>query len=237
MEPMSISEFARRSCLSPKALHLYDEMGLQPPDRIDVATGYRCYAPEHIDPARPRAALRQLGIPLAQIKVVLDLEPGTAADRIAEYWAAVETEHAARRDLAGSVVKRLHGRRSVMHEVGTRENPSCSLLCLKRNIDGWAGAWRFGKEFVELLKERPLPPMEGRAGAVFCIYWGEVSDDSDGPVELCRPVPDEEAEVLAALVPRTILAHRASTQRGVRQRWPIRPDECCAAAAPLGVSK
>jgi hypothetical protein len=85
-------------------------------------------------------------------------------------------------------------------------------LCLKRNVEGWAGAWAFGKEFVGILKERSLPPMEGRAGAFFCIYWGEVSDDSDGPLEWCRPVPDEEAEVLATQFPefslRTEPAHR-----------------------------
>jgi hypothetical protein len=54
--------------------------------------------------------------------------------------------------------------------------------------------------------------MEGRAGATFCIYWGEVSDDSDGPLEWCRPVPDERAEVLATQFPelslRTEPAHR-----------------------------
>jgi hypothetical protein len=47
--------------------------------------------------------------------------------------------------------------------------------------------------------------MEGRAGATFCIYWGEVSDDSDGPLEWCRPVPDEEAEVLATQFPELTL--------------------------------
>jgi hypothetical protein len=47
--------------------------------------------------------------------------------------------------------------------------------------------------------------MEGRAGAVFCIYWGEVSDDSDGPLEWCRPVPTDEAEQLAAEVPKLVL--------------------------------
>lgn len=40
------------------------------------------------------AALRQLGMPLGEIKVVLDLEPEMAADRVADYWSGVETEHA-----------------------------------------------------------------------------------------------------------------------------------------------
>jgi len=32
------------------------------------------------------------------------------------------------------------------------------------------------------------PGVEGIAGCPFVVYYGEVSDDSDGPVELCRPV-------------------------------------------------
>jgi hypothetical protein len=53
--------------------------------------------------------------------------------------------------------------------------------------------------------------MEGAAGAAFCIYHGEVSEDSDGPIEWCRPVPEGEADELAAGFPefslRTEPAH------------------------------
>jgi hypothetical protein len=52
-----------------------------------------------------------------------------------------------------------------------------------------------------ILRAHPLPVVEGRPGATFCIYWGEVSEDSDGPLEWCRPVPPEQAEALAASVP------------------------------------
>lgn len=44
------------------------------------------------------------------------------------------------------------------------------------------------------------------------IYWGQVSADSDGPVEWCKPVPAAEAEGLAAQFPELTLrvepAHR-----------------------------
>jgi hypothetical protein len=30
--------------------------------------------------------------------------------------------------------------------------------------------------------------MTGIAGCPFLVFYGEVSDDSDGPMELCRPV-------------------------------------------------
>ena len=82
---------------------------------------------------------------------------------------------------------------------------------LKRNVDE-QGAWALGREFIALLRERPLPKMEGRAGAMFTIYWGEVSADSDGPVEMCKPVPEEKAKALASHYPelslRTEPAHR-----------------------------
>jgi hypothetical protein len=47
---------------------------------------------------------------------------------------------------------------------------------------------------------------------MFSIYWGEVSADSDGPVEWCKPVPESEAKALATHYPelslRTEPAHR-----------------------------
>ena len=98
-----------------------------------------------------------------------------------------------------------------MYEVATREMPRRSLLCLKRNVDE-SGLWAFGKEFIGIVRDQRLPRLEGREGAVFCIYWGQVSADSDGPVEWCKPVPEAEAEALAAQFPELTLrveaAHR-----------------------------
>ena len=42
--------------------------------------------------------------------------------------------------------------------------------------------------------------MEGIAGCPFLVFYGEVSDDSDGPMELCRPVdPGSAADLAAAM--------------------------------------
>jgi hypothetical protein len=92
-----------------------------------------------------------------------------------------------------------------MNEVATREIPERSLLCVKRNVTGEKAAWAFGKEFIALLRHYKLPSIEGRAGAFFQIFWGEVSEDSDGPIEWCRPVPNDEAEALAARCPELTL--------------------------------
>jgi DNA-binding transcriptional MerR regulator len=202
---MSIGEFARRSRLSAKALRLYDGLGLLPPARVDEDSGYRFYEPGQLKQARLIVALRQLQVPLAEIKAILPLEPVQAADRVREFWAATDAAHTARSALAAYLIDELSGKRSVMYEVSTRSIPERRLLCVKRNVTGEKAAWAFGKEFIGLLRQYKLPQIEGRAGAFFCIYWGEVSDDSDGPMEWCHPVPAEEAEALAARCPELIL--------------------------------
>jgi hypothetical protein len=117
-----------------------------------------------------------------------------------------------------------------MNEVSTRDIPERTVLCLKRNVD-WPGAWAFGKEFIAIIRERPLPKMPGRQGAMFCIYWGLVNDDSDGPIEWCWPVPASEAAALAPHYPeltlRTEPAHQeafvtiAAAGEGAGASWQL----------------
>ncbi|MEY2244284.1 MerR family transcriptional regulator [Streptomyces sp. BF23-18] len=104
---LTIGAFAKASRLSPKALRLYDELELLRPARVDPETGYRYYAAEQLHRARLVAWLRRLGMPLARIRRVCALEPGPAAREITAYWAEVEAETAARRDLAAFLVNHL----------------------------------------------------------------------------------------------------------------------------------
>ncbi|MFF1376420.1 MerR family transcriptional regulator [Streptomyces sp. NPDC058308] len=122
---LTIGAFAKASRLSPKALRLYDELGLLPPARVDPVTGYRFYAPDQLEQARLVAWLRRLGMPLARIRHVcaLDAETGAGADvatgagadvptgaaarEVRAYWAQVEADLAARRNLAAFLVDHL----------------------------------------------------------------------------------------------------------------------------------
>jgi DNA-binding transcriptional MerR regulator len=204
VKEISIGEFARRSRLSLKALRLYDERGVLVPARVDQASGYRYYDPAQLEEARLVVMLRQLQLPLAAVKELLARDPADAAERIAEHWRDAEAAHDARRGLADHLVSRLSGKKSVMYEVATREIPERSLLCLKRNVEEQE-MWAFGKEFVGILRERPLPKIEGREGAMLCIWWGLVNADGDGPIEWCVPVPAGQAESLAPHYPELTL--------------------------------
>ncbi len=104
---LTIGTFAKASRLSPKALRLYDELGLLTPARVDPVTGYRLYAPEQLEQARLVAWLRRLGMPLARIQHVCTLEAGPAAREVRAFWAQVEAATAARRDLASFLIGHL----------------------------------------------------------------------------------------------------------------------------------
>ncbi|GLY90177.1 MerR family transcriptional regulator [Actinoallomurus iriomotensis] len=110
MGSLTIGAFARAARLSPKALRLYDELGLLRPARVDPVSGYRFYEPAQLERARLVAWLRRLGMPLARIRIVCELAPADAAREVAAYWARVEADTAARRDLAAFLIDQLQGR-------------------------------------------------------------------------------------------------------------------------------
>ena len=99
-----------------------------------------------------------------------------------------------------------------MYEVKVRDIPARSLLCLLRHASTHQEVWDLGKEVIGMLKAQPPPRVDGVAGAAFLIYYGEVNQDSDGPVEFCWPVPQDLAGQLAASFPgltlRTEPAHQ-----------------------------
>jgi protein phosphatase len=109
VELLTIGAFARASGLSPKALRLYDELGLLRPAVVDQRTGYRRYRPDQLDRALLVAWLRRLGMPLARIRHVAGLPRTQAADAVAAYWRQVEADLDARRALAAFLVDHLDG--------------------------------------------------------------------------------------------------------------------------------
>jgi len=91
-----------------------------------------------------------------------------------------------------------------MYEVSVRDVPARSLLSMLRYVrqDEFPAVAR---GFAARFAAEPVPRLAGAGGASFVVYHGEVSEDSDGPVEWCRPVPDGQAVALAARFPELTL--------------------------------
>lgn len=120
MELLTIGTFARQARLSPKALRMYDDLGLLSPTAVDAESGYRYYHPAQLERASFVGQLRRTGMPLARIRGVVDLPPAEAAAAIKAYWAEVEADVAARGDLAAFLVEMLSGRGKIMSALALR---------------------------------------------------------------------------------------------------------------------
>jgi DNA-binding transcriptional MerR regulator len=211
MRLLSIGEFARQSRLSPKALRLYDELDILPPARTDPDNGYRWYDPSQLERARMVALLRQVGLPLEGVRQVLDADPKDAVALVRRHWERAQADHRARAGVVLYLLDRLEGRNPIMYQVATRQMPERTVLCLRRHVASEQEVWNLAKLFLSYFRDRPRPLLPGRQGAPFLVYHGEVSADSDGPVEFCRPIPAADASATAAEFPelelRTEPAH------------------------------
>ena len=97
---LSPSEAARRLGVSTKALRLYEQRGLVAPGRTPA--GWRAYGPEQIARAAEVAALRALGLSLAQVARALGGEPEALQAALAAHQATLEGRI---RELAGAAEK------------------------------------------------------------------------------------------------------------------------------------
>lgn len=200
LEPLTIGMFARLSRLSPKALRLYDELGLLPPARVDPDTGYRWYHPNQLAQARQVALLRRLDMPLARIRTILGQSAADQATALVAYWAEQERDIAAKRELVDFLVRQLTGKDPTMYQVHVRDLPARTLLCTTENLtaDQIPG---FATPLFAHFGGPTVAKPEGIAGAPFLRYHGELDEDSDAPVEFCCPVADAEIDAVAARYP------------------------------------
>ena len=69
-----IGAFARVAQVSVRTLHHYDDIGLLPPAQVDPQTGYRWYRADQLQRLNRILALRDLGLPLTEVRKVVDDE-------------------------------------------------------------------------------------------------------------------------------------------------------------------
>lgn len=245
---LSIGAFARKSRLSMRALRLYEQLGVLKPVRVDPHNGYRWYAEGQLAVARLIGMLRTLEMPLAQVaEVISALGPSIgevtrvlppsgasaqqvecdtpldsrAAELLGSYWAAIERRIASQRELAAHLQLRMSSqegsaRRIDMFDVKDRDVSEQLVLTEQRhvNIDDMP-SWLPG---AMLRVTQHAEAHGGPTGLMFVIYHGEVTHDSDGPVEVCIPVGGA-LESVAELATRREPAHREVYVRITKAQW------------------
>jgi DNA-binding transcriptional MerR regulator/effector-binding domain-containing protein len=88
---LTIGDFSRMTHLSVKALRHYHDMGVLEPAVIDPSTGYRSYATSQVPAAQVIRRLRDLNMPLDQIRAVLSApDVGTRNSEISAHLQRME---------------------------------------------------------------------------------------------------------------------------------------------------
>jgi DNA-binding transcriptional MerR regulator len=203
---MTIGEFSRRSRLSLKALRLYERLGLLRPAAVDQRNGYRRYHESQLYTARLIVMLRLLDMPLPEVAKVVSASGGGAAEIIDSYWASVESRFAAQRQVMDILRTGVAASEMPAPELPVRERDVAEQTVLTEQRHVYIGQLPWHKEAAARLTANATR-CGGVAGERFVIFHGMVTNDSDGPVEVCVPVshpPEDPAELAWRVEP----AHR-----------------------------
>ena len=212
MDLLSIGEFARLSRLSPKALRLYDELELLPPARVDPDSGYRFYELGQLDRpgwCRPcgRSASRWRRSRSSWTWSREVPPPTSPASGLRDRVGT--TRRAGSWQPASSTGSREGGRTCTTFDTRDPGTALALFSAARRRLPGGVGA----RKGVRRPARGAAAPHAGReSGRRLPDLPGEVSDDSDGPVEWCRPIPSAEADELVARFPELTLRSEPAHQ-------------------------
>ena len=183
-----IGDFSRMTHLSVKALRFYHDQGLLEPARIDPSSGYRFYDPGQVPVAQVIRRFRDLGMPLDQVKAVLqapDVE--TRTREIIAHLSTMETK-LAELQMSVSILRTLLEGPAARPEVEFRSIPATRALAVRGMVtaqQAWAwGADVFGEIYGRIEQARLTPA--GPGGALFPAGFFELQQ-----AELTAFVPVE----------------------------------------------
>lgn len=101
---LTIGDFSKMTHLSVKTLHHYHEVGLLEPTEVDPRTSYRYYSPEQVPTAQVIRRLRDLEMPVTEVKAVLAAPDASARNAlIALHLDRLETQLARTEEAVASL--------------------------------------------------------------------------------------------------------------------------------------
>lgn len=184
---LSIGRFAAASGLSRKALRLYAELGLLAPAHTDRWTGYRYYGPEQLSAARLIRLMREMEMPLGDIRRVLAAGPEEAARLIAAHEQALAGRLEQVRQVGRRLIQTIRPEeRKMTLNVETRDLAPQQVV----SIEGHVLVEELDSLIVRSLEQlTAFVTAQGGvvSGAPFGFYHGPVNHQDDGPVEVCLP--------------------------------------------------
>jgi DNA-binding transcriptional MerR regulator len=184
---LSIGEFARLTRLSVRTLRRYHDSGLLEPASVDPVSGYRYYTSEQIPAAQVIHRLRELDVPLADVRRILaTVDPEARSELLAAHLRRVEAELERTRAAAVSL-RRLLAPDSEQLEVQLRAVAARTVAAISATVrlddvvEWYADA--MSELDAAIAGQEPLGPPGGR-------YDDALFTRGEGEVLVHRPVAD-----------------------------------------------
>ncbi|MFE1596283.1 MerR family transcriptional regulator [Nocardia sp. NPDC058705] len=185
---VAIGEFARLTHLSVKTLRYYHEIELLEPATVDASTGYRRYSTEQVERAHLIRRLRDLEMPLPEIRTVLAAaDPAERDTALRAHLVRMEAALDRTREVVVSLRALLTAPPPPI-EVDYRIEPAFTALTFTHEVERtdiaeWCGT-AFEGLYTTLLESGVSPG--GVAGA---MYSNEFFTDDNGVVTAFVPLP------------------------------------------------
>jgi DNA-binding transcriptional MerR regulator len=205
---LTVGEFSRVTHLSVKTLRHYHEVGLLAPADVDRGTGYRYYSLDQVPTAQVILRLRDLDMPVADVKAVLAAEDvSTRNELISAHLARLEDRLEQARSAVESLRELLarpkHG--STIEYRTVREQPAIGIrevVDRQDVVSWWQGALGELHGFATARGLRCTGPMGG-------LFANELLQDERGEALVFVPVDGDArpvGRVDALVVPGAELA-------------------------------
>lgn len=189
---LSIGDFSRMTHLSVKALRHYHEFGLLEPANIDQASGYRFYDVDQVPLAQVVRRLRDLGMPLEQVKSVLDAPDVEARNKeISAHLTRMEQQLAQTRETVAGLRALLTAPPRRL-PVEFRSIAATQAIAIRERVtvaefgDWWGGA--FTELYATMTAADATPGGPGGA-----LYPGELFEQEVGEMTAFVPITDPPA--------------------------------------------
>jgi DNA-binding transcriptional MerR regulator len=187
---LTIGEFAQVTHLSVRTLRRYHERALLEPAVVDPDSGYRYYTSGQIPAAQVIHRLRELGMPLREVREMLATpDPDARASLVAGHLGRLESE-LDRTRMAVTSLRRLLQPEPERFDVELRSVPPMTVAAIGEAVDqaqvlGWYDA-AMAELDTALARRRVTGPPGGR-------YANELFTEGRGDVLVYRPAADPPA--------------------------------------------
>ncbi|MBM7773247.1 DNA-binding transcriptional MerR regulator [Actinokineospora baliensis] len=175
-----IGEFAKMTHLTVKALRHYHRLGLLEPRHVDPRTGLRTYDPGQVRAARMIRRLRELDMPLAEVKALLAAEDPADRDRVLLAHLDHLEGELDRTRVAIAGLRRLLAQQAVAAVVRYRVVADQPAVGITRFVDR--------TEVRRFCQQAYLALPDDGSGPMGALFPEELFADGEGEVTVFRPV-------------------------------------------------